>query len=321
MGVRVSSRDWRRPAIAAAALTMLSIYRLRGRPSPGLVRRFAAWKLALAGGGFAGLLVFLWIHAAAFREHPGFDYEQVLNQLVEFGRSPYESLRTFAVAGALAGLAWIPWFGLDAAIRRRITWLALGSVAVLILPMRIGEVSLWTAVYHVPGVSAVRDPKRLVYFYELAFILVLAVLLGRLAPASMYRRTAVALAAALVVLQPNTTTLYYARPNSTYARWVEAPIDVDPACRSFFVRPASPVYASRPDASWTMYHLDAMFVALREGVPTLHGYSAWTPQGWGIGNPAAPDYLDGVNRWIAHTALTGVCELDIEARRMTPYMF
>ena len=319
LGLRVSSRDWRRPGLVAGVLAAVSMYRLRGQVAD-VLQRVARWKSAVAAGALTGFVVFLWIHAPAFREQRGFDYQQVLNQLVVFGRSPYESLRTFAVAAVLAAAAWTPWFRVDPPTRRRITWLALGSVVVLILPMRIGDGSLWTVLYYLPGLSAVRDPKRLVYFYELGFVLVVGLLLRRLAPRSWYRRLVIGLATVAIAIAPNSTTFYYARPNATYERWVEAPVDADASCRSFFVRPASALYASRPDASWSMYHLDAMFVALRERVPTLHGYSAWAPSGWGIGNPAAPDYLDGVNRWIVHTGLTGVCELDIERRRMTPYV-
>ena len=319
LGARISSRDWRRPAIVALALAALLVYRDRGAAIRALLRRVPTWQLALAGGACVGVVIFLWIHAAAFREHSGFDYGQVLDQLVVLGRRPYESLRSFVLAGTLAALAWMPWVEVDSTARRRLTWLALASVAVLILPIRVGGASLWNLLYYVPGVSAVRDPKRLVYFYELALVLALGAVLIRFPTTSLLRRVALGLVAAFVITQPNTTRLYYARPNATYAQWVEAPIVIDPSCRSFFVRPASEAYTLRPDGSWTMYHLDAMYVALRASVPTLHGYSAWTPEGWGIGNPAAPDYLDGVDGWIARNGLPGVCELDIERRTMTPY--
>jgi hypothetical protein len=138
------------------------------------------------------------VHAAAFREHPGFDHRQVFDQLVPFGTSPYLDLRPFLLAAALAGLTWIPWFRVDATTRRRATWLAIASAIVLMLPMRVADASLWTVLFHLPGVSAVRDPTRLVYFYQLALSLGIGVLLVRLAPNSWLRWATIALVAALV---------------------------------------------------------------------------------------------------------------------------
>ena len=109
--------------------------------------------------------------------------------------------------------------------------------------------------------------------------------------------------------------LGYERPLNVFRRWVEAPLAIDPACRSFYVRRASDKYMSRSENMWALYAGDAMFVALREGLPTLNGYSAWGPPGWDLANPQGRDYRDRVRDWIQHNRLTEVCELDIEARR------
>ena len=72
------------------------------------------------------------------------------------------------------------------------------------------------------------------------------------------------------------------------------------------------------NADWTMYDIDSMFVALNHAIPTLNGYSAWTPEGWRLGNPSDPDYESEVARWIERHDLRGVCELAIERRTMRP---
>jgi hypothetical protein len=198
LGQRVSSRDWRRPASVGLAIAALLAYRDRAATIRGLFHRVPQWPLAFAGGAAIGMAAFLWIHAAAFREHPGFDHRQVFDQLVPFGTSPYLDLRPFLLAAALAGLTWIPWFRVDATTRRRATWLAIASAIVLMLPMRVADASLWTVLFHLPGVSAVRDPTRLVYFYQLALSLGIGVLLVRLAPNSWLRWATIALVAALV---------------------------------------------------------------------------------------------------------------------------
>src|SRR6185369_16239985 len=100
---------------------------------------------------------------------------------------------------------------------------------------------------------------------------------------------------------------------------IEAPIDVDSSCQSFFVKAASGGYPERPGAPAALYDLDAMFVALNHSIPTLNGYSAWSPAGWNLFNPTATTYLHGVEAWITQQHLTGVCAFDIETRTMRPY--
>jgi hypothetical protein len=101
-----------------------------------------------------------------------------------------------------------------------------------------------------------------------------------------------------------------------YQRWVEAPIDIDPACKSFFIKGASDDYMSRSDHMWSLYNIDAMFVSLNHGLPTLNGYSAWFPEGWNLMNPQEAGYADAVRRWIREYRLEGVCEFDVDARTM-----
>jgi hypothetical protein len=106
---------------------------------------------------------------------------------------------------------------------------------------------------------------------------------------------------------------------STYDRWVAAPIAIDPACRSFFIKGASVEYMSRSKHMWSLYNVDAMFVAISRGLPTLNGYSAWTPEGWLLANPQEPGYAEAVDSWIAQHHLQAVCEFDIDRRTMTIY--
>ncbi len=81
---------------------------------------------------------------------------------------------------------------------------------------------------------------------------------------------------------------------------------------------ASPEYMARFDNRWGQYAIDAGFIALRSGLPTLNGYSAWQPTGWNLANPQQPGYLAHVSDWIEQQRLTDVCELDIDRRVMRP---
>jgi hypothetical protein len=104
-----------------------------------------------------------------------------------------------------------------------------------------------------------------------------------------------------------------------FDRWVQAPIAIDPSCRSFFMKPASRDYMSRADDMWGLYSIDAMFIALKTSIPTLNGYSALAPPGWSMSHAHEPGYLPAVGNWIAQNRLQGVCMLDIDARTMQPY--
>jgi hypothetical protein len=71
---------------------------------------------------------------------------------------------------------------------------------------------------------------------------------------------------------------------------------------------------------WSLYAIDAMFISLNHSIPTLNGYSAWWPDQWALANPQEPGYSGVVEQWIARHHLRDVCELDIEARTMRPFV-
>jgi hypothetical protein len=114
-------------------------------------------------------------------------------------------------------------------------------------------------------------------------------------------------------------TIHFGRPRSVFNEWVLERIEVDPSCRSFFIKGASERYMSRSGHMWSLYAMDSMFIAMKHSIPTLNGYSAWTPTGWHLANPQESDYLTAVNQWIVGHNLRDVCQLDIDARTMTPY--
>ena len=57
-------------------------------------------------------------------------------------------------------------------------WALLTSVIVLVMPLEINGFSVWLAFFrHIPGFNVIRDPTRIVFVYELAFVLAAALLL------------------------------------------------------------------------------------------------------------------------------------------------
>jgi hypothetical protein len=194
------------------------------------------------------------------------------------------------------------------------------GLLVLLMPFRFPAWSVWTSLIQpLPGFGVIRDPRRIIQVFELAVAVALVLFLRAQPPASARRRAVTALALGLIVLRPNPERFDYERPIDAYERWVAAPIAVDPSCRSFFVAEAPGEYMSRSTHMWSLYGVDALFLAGSVGIPTLNGYSAWFPDDWALHDPRDPGYNGRVARWIARNKLQGVCRLDVVARTMAPW--
>lgn len=289
--------------------------------------------LSMTAGAIAGVLLFLWIYVPAYLEHPMFPREQLLNSLKPVDPAawqtltdarralmPYPSARPFQLVAIATLLAWFPPLQVRRGVRVALTWLAVTSALVLLLPLQFPRFSLWLAVVApLPGMAAVRDPLRLIPFYELALTVGVAATLARAAAHIWFRRLVVLTAALLMGSAWNRTQFDYERPRADYARWVEPPIRVDPACRSFFLRPGPAAYEARSGHIWSLYGVDAMFVSLAYRIPTLNGYSAWAPGGWELADPTSPEYERKIKDWIARRQIHGVCALDLRTRSMRPW--
>lgn len=331
LGIEIRSHDVWRPAVTALAAAVAFLWLNRRRFALPPLRRPDAWWVAVTLGAAAGALVFLWIYAAAYVEHRAFPEEHLLQQLVVRDPSrwngpmdvwrdlPYSALRSFALVLIAGVLIWIPSIGAGRKARIYWLWLLGASLVVLLIPLRLPEFSVWRAfVEPLPGFRVIRDPKRIIYLYELAVALATAALLASLAAKSAGRAAVTLLVVGFIVTDPGPEAFGFHRRNAVYDRWVAAPIEIDPSCRSFYIKGASREYMSRSDHMWSQYGIDAFFVSLNHGIPTLNGYSAWVPEGWGLMNPQDADYDQGVAQWIARHRLTRVCEFDIDARTMKP---
>jgi hypothetical protein len=334
-GIRIASQDWRRPALLSLAgvfafLWLRGAARIRADLKAALHRSRAAtdsWACGLALGGVAGVVVFLWGYLAAFSEHPRFPQQDLLSQIRVRAWSgwigalkdlnAYDTTRSFKLVAIAAILACLPRLGLDRKTRWYVWWAVAASAVVFLMPVRIDGFSIWLSFFrYVPGFSVIRDPTRIIFLYELAFILAAALFLTRFRERFAYRAGICLLVACFLAADHRVDTLGYERRVVVFHRWVEAPIQIDPACRSFYIKGASPDYMSRSSNKWALYAGDSMFIALKYRLPTLNGYSAWVPRGWELTNPQEPTYPERVRDWIQKSNLTNVCELDIEARTM-----
>jgi hypothetical protein len=330
-GARIRSTDPLRPALLAlVALTVLAW--MRGGVALPKVPPVPGWARACAAGALIGVSIFLLIYLPVYRAFGGFaeeDYLRVLRQRpLSALAAPWTFIRTHEGFDSLRSFLLLPfalavgWFSTR---RERVispvtvvVWL-LVALLVFLIPFRFDGLSAWGHLFRpLPGFNSIRDPLRIAYQFELAVVLGVGLVLSRM-PAGTWMRAAVPLAAALLMLLfPNSTVMQFNRPNADYDRWVAPPIEVDRSCRSFYMRAAPLDYVARSPEPWTLYSNDAAFIALRLGIPTLHGVSAWTPPEWRVRHPHADDFVFGVRDWTARYALTGLCGLDIARRTMTP---
>jgi len=330
LGLKIASQNWHRPALFVLACIVLLAWLRGGTRIKVNLSAPQPWLRAFILGAIAGGIVFLWIYLPAYREHSRFPEQDLLNSLVV--RDPsrwtgpfavvrdlgaYDTLRSFKLVAVLAIVAWVPWLNVDRKIRLYCLWAVVVSLVVLLIPLKVGDFSIWLIFFrHLPGFSVIRDPTRIIYLYELAVVLAAGLFLRTFPRSPVWRVCVCLLLLFFIVTEHNSDALDYKRPVAVYRRWVAAPIDIDRKCQSFYIKGASTQYMSRSPNRWSLYNIDAMFVSLNDALPTLNGYSAWGPEGWNLLHPEEADYINEVRRWIGKYELKGVCEFDIEARTM-----
>ena len=318
--------------VASSSSALRDVYRTRV-PQTG-----RALVVALALGGLTGVAVFLWIYLPSYAEHPAFPREHLMNGLKPLNPARWQdlrgaiddfkgfaTLRPFVFALGLSLIVWMARRLVHRPTRLYALWFSFVSLLIVVVPLRYGDLSFWTMLFGwLPGLSPIRDPARIIYVYELGVVLVTAFVLRNLPRRSWPRLAVAGMALLLVVFTTVTTrwrppTIHFGRPRSVFNEWVLGQIEIDPSCQSFFIKGASKRYMSRSGHMWSLYAMDSMFIAMKHSIPTLNGYSAWTPTGWHLANPQQSDYLTAVNQWIAGHNLRNVCQLDIDARTMTRY--
>lgn len=204
---------------------------------------------------------------------------------------------------------------------RRHLWsrVAAASTVALVLLATVWHPSAspWRLVHAlVPGAEAIRTPARAVLLLLIPASVWLAYALraaGRYGPWA-------ALALGLVVVGEQSRSTASYEKGTFRARQAAVAARVEPTCASFYhsFRARSP----SPAEPWWGDHaerqIDAMWVALELGIPTLNGYSGNRPPGWELrenvvwrdGDPAA--LQASVDRWARRHGLEGVCHVVVE---------
>jgi hypothetical protein len=223
------------------------------------------------------------------------------------------------------GVGLVPWLALlgmlavalRALLRRNAStahrWallLAVSALLLLLIPIRIGDASLWHWIYDdFPGGKALRSVTRVILVAALPMAILAAMGLDRLMlklPQTQHRRVwAGLLAGALVFATVEQTRLWPGHvPTQERARVAEVAAQIAPErCPAFVVRTTS----SGPESEIDLQTM-AMLAAMQTGVPTLNGYSGKYPYGWDLEKLRAPGYPDRVREWRLRSRLqTPVC--------------
>jgi hypothetical protein len=203
--------------------------------------------------------------------------------------------------------------------RRRASLLSVSFLACWLLSLNVGGRSLWWLVFEfVPGGSAIRAPARLNLVLNVFAVAVVCLVLNELKnrKSRFARASFWALSLFVIVEQINTD------PNSAIRRHSEIAIfnhirPVPSACASFFL--TDPLQGERTIDAFNQ--MDAMLIARLKNLPTLNGYSGWTPPLWDL-NTLDPDYLKRVKQWaVAKHVTAGLCQLDLQEGSWTPVDF
>ena len=204
--------------------------------------------------------------------------------------------------------------GPDALWQPALWWM--GGIVLIcwLLLLKIGPHSLWWQVFlHFPGAAAVRAVNRFQLALSVPVVVVVALglqrmLTGHSLTGSLGRplRMGLVVAVGLILLAEQANTRQVANwRKSDYTAIVEKIAPPPAQCQAFyFVRPIRnrhPIHQQ----------LDAMLIAQAIGLPTLHGYSGWSPKNWKLWHPNEDIYTAELAKWrTLHPQSRGWCALD-----------
>ena len=217
---------------------------------------------------------------------------------------PYE----FWFAPTIVLVAGVVVLGLRAVWRWRdaTAWTAVGlsfglvGVVAWLIPANYFGWSPWQMIYNIPGAQAVRAIGR----FELLAGFLLAIALGVLAVhilRSASRAGRIAVSVLLVIVVAEQVNTIERQSYSQLVSSTQQPVTDPPESCKYFV-----LLEPRWETPGFAEQIDAMAIARSTGLPTLNGYSGWSPPGWTM-DIDAPDYLRNTRSWSGRWFLQGLC--------------
>lgn len=181
--------------------------------------------------------------------------------------------------------------GLSFGIAGLISWL---------IPVNYFGWSPWELIYNIPGAQAIRAIGR----FELLAGFLLAIALGILVATALhstFRPGRIILTGLLLVVMVEQFNTVERQSHSEFVVTAEQELAPPPqSCRSFVL------LEPRWDIPGFAEQIDAMAIARSTGLPTINGYSGWTPPDWTL-DIDAPDYLRNARSWSGRWFIQGLC--------------
>jgi len=203
--------------------------------------------------------------------------------------------------------------------RRVLQSVLLAVFLVWVASMRWLHFMPWNFVFdYVPGAGAVRVPPRIQLLVGFFAVLTATLMFDR---SRWFDRPLLFMALAAVLLVEQYDRGYGHGMTRAAEGWVFTEIPAPPPdCRSFFVlRAAERSASSQSTSNYYDHNVDAMMVAERFNLPTLNGMDSFSPRGWDLFRPHAPDYLARVLAYARKSdVIDGLCSLDVPTAHWAP---
>jgi hypothetical protein len=326
---------------------LLPVSVLRGRLYLSLVRRYSRIGMAAAVGFAVGLILFWKIYAPVIAQFPSRPFSEYLDNAptirdllnvggdnLLWGRA-IDLLHIVARNHLFSGefvlaitpilfvtfliCAWAVWRNRllsgpeDRFLRNAIFALVFAVALMTVVMVKVGEFSLFWFVWHlVPGANALRAGGRAQIVMNGLVVAVVAIVLTRLMQTILSSRLRLAIWTLLllcVVEQVNVVS------NHNLSRAEEmAALRIVPAplrdCKSFYISPHS------LERGPTVQQINAMLIGQMVNLPTLNGYSGWSPPEWNLYETNTSSYQGKAWLWAASNGVDeGLCQYDV-ARRL-----
>jgi hypothetical protein len=203
--------------------------------------------------------------------------------------------------------------------------LIIASLVLAFFSLKTHGIAHWTLPFlYLPGASTIRVPARLLLFIVPIMVLVIGFALDRFimhGPADHSWRKVIAIALVMIIVgeQYNIGKPFYIDRKSEYA-FIEG-IPTPPAsCGSYYAfNPRLPLSDDAAVNKFYIHSVDAMLVASMKNIPTVNGFSTFTPVGVDLSGPWEPDYGTRIRKYAGETNLAAhICGLDLKEKRWIP---
>jgi hypothetical protein len=296
--------------------------------------------MACCAGLALGFIPFFLVYGSSIASNHGWEFSQFLAQamgirdVLEPGRGNLmwgwlldpsgQSAMAYGVPPILAvifigALLWLLRLRTQGPLSRpQAALLASGLATILLLSATIKyhEKLFWYYLWcWLPGARTVRVLPRF-FIFASPFITIISIggiseLMRRSRFGGSHPRLRRALLAflvtAMVVEQVNLAPVHGIVRKQEYSRLGRMP-PAPLSCRSAFLVP------TKSTIHPIGLQLDTMFLAQRNNLPTINGYSGLQPEAWRLNIPQSPDYASRLHEWLDHNGIAdGACGADLDS--------